>query len=160
MGRSSIRSARYLLASGKIADRVPRCSVALNVALALSALIPHLSDNTSGVTLGCRSLDSNVLRVGISRDRGSYFVIVGLVSIVRYPIMDPNFLIQNRQTLDLHWLVIFRIHPHSSKSQPEIVELVEDSMTPCSSSQSFCNFPTLEKLVLAFETLLSLPSFG
>src|SRR5210317_989065 len=64
MVRSSIRSARYLLASG--------CSVALNVALALSALIPHLSDNTSGVTLGCRSLDSNVLRVGISRDRGSY----------------------------------------------------------------------------------------
>src|SRR6056300_1728640 len=64
IGRSSIRSARYLLARGKIADRVPRCSVALNV--------PHLSDNTSGVTLGCRSLDSNVLRVGISRDRGSY----------------------------------------------------------------------------------------
>src|SRR5210317_2102371 len=82
---------------------------------------------------------------------------VGLVSIVRYPIMDPNFLIQNHQTLDLHMLVIFRIHPHSSKSQPEIAELVEDSMTSCSSSQSFCNFPTLEKLVLAFGALLSLP---
>ena len=43
-----------------MADLVDLCKVAFRVALALSTLIPHLSDSSSAEALGCLSLDSKV----------------------------------------------------------------------------------------------------
>ena len=71
LGFNNIRSARYRLPKGSIADLVPRCKVALSVARARPTLIPNLSERFSAVTLLCRSVDTKVGLTGTSSNRSS-----------------------------------------------------------------------------------------
>ena len=61
-----ILSALYLLAMGRIADLVPFCNVAFNVALALFGPMHQCSANVSAVNLECLSEEIKVLRAGTS----------------------------------------------------------------------------------------------
>ncbi|CAJ1960508.1 unnamed protein product [Cylindrotheca closterium] len=59
-----MRSARYLLASGTMADRVPLCSVDLKVVRALCKPIPSRSDSFSAVALVWLSVDTKDVLTG------------------------------------------------------------------------------------------------
>ena len=71
LGLKNMRSARYLLASGKIADRVPLCRVDLKVPRALFKPMPNRSDSCSAVALVCRSVDTKDGLTGTSANRSS-----------------------------------------------------------------------------------------
>ena len=69
-----IRSARYLLEIGRMADLTARCVVALRVSWALLSPIPHLSDSSIAVIRLCQSVDTNVRLAGISFPTWSAFM--------------------------------------------------------------------------------------